>query len=218
MSRVGGLMKARPRLMIAIALGVLFYLLWPGAVTGLTRALAAWNVTVWVYLATVWAMMIRAEPARIRQIAQAQDENAEIVLAAVALACVVSLVTILIELASVKSASGIHQFTRIGFTAITLVGAWLMLPTSFAIHYAHQFYICATHDKKPVLFPDNPAEPAYWDFLYFSFTIAVACQTADVAVGDSATRRVVLAQSVLAFVFNLSVLGLSINVAAGLLN
>ena len=31
-------------------------------------------------------------------------------------------------------------------------------------------------------FPDKETNPDYWDFLYFSFTIAVAAQTSDIAV------------------------------------
>ncbi|GGP18248.1 DUF1345 domain-containing protein [Silvimonas iriomotensis] len=217
MRHLPGLMTARPRLTVALVIGLISFFVLPlhGSLAG--RALACWNITVWVYLITVWWLLVRAQPDRIRQIAKAQDENAEIVLGLVCTACVVSLATILVELASAKGTTGIHQLAHISFTAITLVGAWLMLPTSFAIHYAHQFYT-AEGACKPLLFPDKPEAPTYWDFLYFSFTIAVACQTADVAVGDSSTRKIVLAQSVLAFVFNLSVLGLSINIAAGLVS
>ena len=50
----------------------------------------------------------------------------------------------------------------------------------------------------------------------FSFTIAVAAQTSDVIVMSRSMRKVVLAQSVLSFLFNVAILGLSINIAAGL--
>jgi len=67
------------------------------------------------------------------------------------------------------------------------------------------------------VFPDNDAEHDYWDFLYFSFTIAVASQTSDVMVCSREARRTALAQSILSFFFNAAVLGLSVNIAAGLL-
>jgi len=60
-------------------------------------------------------------------------------------------------------------------------------------------------------------EPDYWDFMYFSFTIAVASQTADINLSSSSMRRAVLAQSVLSFFFNASILALSINIAASLI-
>jgi uncharacterized membrane protein len=58
--------------------------------------------------------------------------------------------------------------------------------------------------------------PNYWDFLYFSFTIGVAVQTADVGVATREIRKIVLAQSLIGFVFNTAILGFSINIAAGL--
>jgi uncharacterized membrane protein len=46
----------------------------------------------------------------------------------------------------------------------------------------------------------------------------VAAQTADVATGTTGIRQITLLQSVISFVFNLAILGLSVNVGAGLLN
>ena len=71
---------------------------------------------------------------------------------------------------------------------------------------------------RPLKFPDDEQNPDYWDFLYFAFTIAVAVQTSDVCVQTRLMRQIVLGQSVLSFFFNLVVLGLSINIAAGLIN
>jgi uncharacterized membrane protein len=59
--------------------------------------------------------------------------------------------------------------------------------------------------------------PAFWDFAYFSFTIAAACQTSDVATTNAAVRKVIIAQTLVSFFFNLSILGFAINVTAGLI-
>jgi len=98
------------------------------------------------------------------------------------------------------------------------VVSWLLLPTAFTMHYAHLFYRQrAITEVLPLLFPGKLTEPNYWDFAYFSFTIAVASQTADVAAGTADVRKITLLQSVISFVFNILILGLSINVGAGLL-
>jgi uncharacterized membrane protein len=65
------------------------------------------------------------------------------------------------------------------------------------------------------LFPET-RRPLFWDFAYFSFTIAAACQTADIATANTSIRKAVLAQSLIAFVFNASILGFAVNVSAGL--
>ncbi|MGO8388826.1 DUF1345 domain-containing protein, partial [Rhizobium johnstonii] len=60
-------------------------------------------------------------------------------------------------------------------------------------------------------------EPGYWDFLYFSFTIGVAAQTADFAVSSTSMRKLTLLHAVLSFLFNTTILALAINVVASLL-
>jgi uncharacterized membrane protein len=70
--------------------------------------------------------------------------------------------------------------------------------------------------RRMLAFPDQEPNPDYWDFLYFSFTISVAVQTSDVQVMTHSARKVVLAQSILSFLFNAAILGLSINIAASL--
>lgn len=66
-----------------------------------------------------------------------------------------------------------------------------------------------------LIFPDT-TQPTYLDFAYFSYTIGVASQTADVSISSRDMRRIVLAHSVLAFFFNTTILALTINLAAGL--
>jgi uncharacterized membrane protein len=63
---------------------------------------------------------------------------------------------------------------------------------------------------------DKQFRPDYADFLYFSFTIAVASQTADVTISTRPMRRLVLLQSVLSFAFNTTILAFTINIAASL--
>jgi uncharacterized membrane protein len=99
----------------------------------------------------------------------------------------------------------------------TVVGAWLLLPVVFTLNYASHYY----HQAPPagLKFPDDDPkfQPNYVDFLYFSFTIAVAAQTADVVITCRPLRRLVLLQAVLSFAFNAAILALAINTAAGLL-
>jgi uncharacterized membrane protein len=91
-----------------------------------------------------------------------------------------------------------------------------LLPTLFALDYAGLFY--RVEQGEGLVFPEAAAgfKPDYVDFLYFSFTIAVALQTSDVAVTGKPMRRLVLVQSLLAFVFNTTILAFTINIAATL--
>jgi uncharacterized membrane protein len=85
----------------------------------------------------------------------------------------------------------------------------------FTTHYADLYYSAKEADR-PLRFPETPM-PVFWDFAYFSFTIAAACQTADVSTLNAAVRRSVIVHSVISFLFNASILGFAINVTAGLI-
>jgi uncharacterized membrane protein len=61
-------------------------------------------------------------------------------------------------------------------------------------------------------------QPNYWDFLYFSFTLSIAVQTSDVQIMNRGMRKLVLGHCLLSFFFNLVILGLSVNIAASLVN
>ena len=211
------LLHSHPRLLIATLTGLCTWPFWPDYLPLVSRILLAWNVAVWVYLANLGWLMVRADGARIRAVAERQDENAFAVLGVVSLATVMSLAAILLELSSTKQSHGAARWLHLGITFSTLSGGWLLLPMAFGIHYAHLFYQ-AEPGKLPLLYPDKPEAPDYLDFLYFSFTIAVASQTADVAIGTQRARRIVLLQSILSFVFNTSILALSINIASSLVS
>lgn len=208
---------ARPRLLIAIAAGVFCYWCLPAPFSTLLRLMISWNALAWLYLLFLWWEMMRAGPEDMHAIALRQDESASTVLALVTLTCMVSVAVILLELSTVKQLSGSAKAWHLILTGVTLVVSWALLPTAFAMHYAHLFYRERDVDEVPLLFPKEPEKPLYWDFLYFSFTIAVASQTADVATGTTEARKATLLQSVISFIFNLAILGLSINVGAGLL-
>jgi uncharacterized membrane protein len=53
--------------------------------------------------------------------------------------------------------------------------------------------------------------------MYFAFCIGMTFQVSDVEIEDREIRRVALAHSVLAFLFNVVVLALTINIVAGLM-
>jgi len=209
-------LRNRPRMVTGLVLGIVIGVLLAGVpMRPMIRVLVSWDAAVWTYLALMWIEMARADHDRVRDIARREDENAGVVLAIVSIATVASVAVIVLELASSKggAGSGVSHYLM---TGITLIGAWFLIPTIFTLHYARLHFATDTQETA-LKFPDHKLDPNYWDFLYFSFTIAVASQTSDVTLRSRDVRRVALAQSVLSFYFNLAVLGLCINMAAGLL-
>ncbi|MFV3333514.1 DUF1345 domain-containing protein [Pseudomonas sp. NY15437] len=208
------LLRTHPRLVSAVVVGLLVALAsYPLA--PMTRVLLGWNCMAWLYVLLIGWLALRAEPADVRRLAEIEDENAEAVLVLVTVAAVASLGAIIVELATAGDAGGSDRIIRYAFTASTVFGSWFLIGVTFTMHYARQFY--STDAAQPVLrFPEGEQNPDYWDFLYFAFTLSVAVQTSDVEVASRAMRKVVLAHSVIGFLFNTTILGLAINMGAGL--
>jgi uncharacterized membrane protein len=211
------IIHSRPHLSLAILLGVAAGPFLPDHWPWLTRVMTCWDILVWTYIATMGWMMTKADHHDIKRAACRQDEKGPVILAVLSLAVMVSLAAIVSQLATTKNLPDEALALRYTLAVLTLVGSWFMVGIMFCSHYAHLYYTDDSDDKA-LGFPDSDVVPNYWEFLYFSFTICVAVQTSDVAVRTRQLRKVVLGQSVLCFFYNLAILGLSINIAASLIN
>lgn len=209
-------LRNRPRMLIGLALGIVAALVLPEHARFMVRVLVGWDVTVWSYLLLIWVHMATADEGHVREFALRDDENAGVVLFVICVATIASIAAIVLELVSVKGTTGASTVLHYLLTGFTMFGAWFMIPTIFTMHYA-RLYFDPDATETALLFPDHKLQPDYWDFMYFSFTIAVASQTSDVVLRSRSIRRAALAQSILSFYFNVAVLGLCVNIAAGLL-
>jgi len=209
------LTRTHPRLSFAAAVGLVGAWLIPAGDT-VQHILAGWNLGVWLYLLLVLYLTWDASPDRVRKVARVEDENAGMVLFTVCIAAIASLAAVTLQLVSSKGLQGTALALHYLYTGLTVAGSWLLIGCIFSLHYARLFYTGHNHEP-PLRFADGERNPDYWDFHYFSFTISVAVQTSDVGVAGRQLRRVVLAHSLVGFVFNTAILGFTINIAAGLL-
>jgi uncharacterized membrane protein len=134
------LIRSRPHLTLAIALGAVIGLLWPHSHPWLQRALIAWNAGVWAYLLSMMWLMATADHRSVREIAGRQDESAGLVLFTLVVGAVPSLYAIVSELARMDHPPPDQVALRYAFTAITVIGSWLLVGALFCFHYAHLYY------------------------------------------------------------------------------
>jgi uncharacterized membrane protein len=203
----------RPRLLAAVVVGTVAFFLLPSGWTLTARVLTAWNLGVWPYLAALTWLMVRTSADGVRGIARQEDASSVGLMVIMCGAAALSLAAIVVELAR-GDESGQNPLFVDGITVLTLVGSWLLIAALYTFHYAHLYYSAPAH-RLPLEFPEGLKSPSYVDFMYFAFTISVAVQTSDVSVRTTSMRATVMIQSVLCFFFNLAILGLSINIAAG---
>jgi uncharacterized membrane protein len=211
-------LRAHPHLVFSGLAGAVVALAATGIDSLVSRCLLGWNAGVWMYLVWTGWTMLRSDAARLKRVAQAQAEGASTMLAIVTLAALFSLGAVILELSAAKGAGHGHKLMHVLFALSTVIGSWALVPTLFSLNYASQYHV-EDGDGGGLRFPDECAnfEPDFSDFLYFSFTIAVATQTADVVITNRSVRRLVLMQSVLSFVFNTAIVAFAINMATSLL-
>ena len=212
---MGTLLRDHPRILAAAALGLAVGAGLPGSWPLISRLLVAWDCGAAVFLLLMFLWMRGLSPDSIRAHYADEDEPAQFILVIVICAAFLSILAIVEPLATLKSVTGHARLAHVALAAITLVNSWLVVPTLFTVHYADLYY-SAEDSRRPLQFPATP-DPDFWDFAYFSFTIAAACQTSDVSTTNREIRRVVIAQTLVSFLFNLAILGFAINVTAGLL-
>jgi uncharacterized membrane protein len=209
------LVRLHGRLLISAVVGVVVMLaLLATAWRTPTKLLASWDIGVACYLALTFWMMAHASIDEIRRRAGIQDEGAFALPLLMAAAAIASLIAVVAELGN--AASG-EAWDELALGMVTIMLSWLFMPTIFALHYAHEYYGERRDARIGGLDFPGKQEPDYWDFLYFSFVIAMTCQVSDVAITSKVIRRVVNIHGVLSFFFTLSILALTVNMVSNLI-
>jgi uncharacterized membrane protein len=200
---------ARPRTFVAIAIGIAAFFLLPGSLRLVTRLLIGWDVFATLYLTLALVMMFRCDHGHIRRNAILQDDGRFLMLLVTALGAFASIAAIVFELGeSHRSAP------ELALATVTVALSWAAVHTTFALHYAHDYY----RGAKPggLQFPsgDEQDHADYWDFVYFSFVIGMTAQVSDVGITDKTIRRTATAHGIISFIYNTALLALTVNIAA----
>lgn len=209
-------MKNRSLLAIAIAVGV-FCLPLPRLEL---RVLLAYDLGSFTFLAMLIARMISSSAEETYHRAQREEPSNLGTLATVGVVSMTSLVAIAVMLDNTHNASPFVTNIHMGLSLIAIFLSWLLLHTYFALHYARIYYdeieLAAAEDSyiKGLDFPNKGELVNYWDFLYFSFTIAMCYQTSDVTIVSEQMRNLTLLHAILSFIFVSLILGLVINLVS----
>ena len=212
-------LKTRPRLITSLFVALLSAALIPQSWVsgGATRVLIAWNLGVLLYLVLVERMVLSSTPESMRRRAITQAESQFVELVLVLFATLAAVVAIFVQLTIARNLSGDTKIAQIALAAVTILFAWIFIHTMFALHYAHDYYETTARREPPGLVFPGTSDPEYGDFFYCAFIIGTSAQTADVSFTNKPQRRIALVHSVLSFLFNTTMLAMTINIAAGFL-
>jgi uncharacterized membrane protein len=205
---------AMQRLVVVLAVAAVAFLAQPDSVSQHTRAIVSWNLSVLVYLCLAWWLIARSDAEMTHDHALAQDQSGYVIFLFVVSAACASIVAIGFVVSTIKDLAFWSRAWHLALTIGALISSWLLIHTVFAFHYARRYYALPRRERttpSELVFPGN-REPDYLDFAYYSFVVGMTSQVSDVAVTSRQMRRLTLIHGVLAFIFNIAVLALSINI------
>jgi uncharacterized membrane protein len=208
-------MSSLERLLLALAIGTVAAAAFALVTPWQFAVLAWWDVVAAVFVGSVWLSVSRFTPDQTREHATREDNSRVATGLLLLSASVASLIGTGFDLMKAEHA---HTAGRAALTVIALLTvalSWAMVHTLFALRYAHEYY---TPPIGGIDFKTDDETPDYHDFAYVAFTVGMTFQVSDTDIQARRTRRSVLRQALLAYLFGAVILAVVVNVIATLLN
>lgn len=176
-----------------------------------SAVLVGFDAAAIIFLVACTLTLGRASAAGLRRSAARNDAGRILLLATAAIILATVLIVVGMELRHAAApAAG-----ELALISVTLLLAWGFGNAVFAIHYAHMYYDPTEGaDRGGLDFPGRD-EPDFWDFLYFACVLGMTFQVSDVAITRRAVRRVATFHALVAFLFNIGIVALTVNMVAG---
>lgn len=201
----------------AAVAGLAVYILVPVWLRGVLRFVAAYDAATLTLIVAMWRAAIHADPARTRARAASDDPGRNIVLAIVFATVAAGLVSAIAILArGPKVTTPAERWEAYLLAVVAIAAGWFLVHTAYTFRYAHLYY----HEDEGegiggIRFPETP-DPSDVDFAYFAFCIGTSFAVSDPMVTDTRVRREVIGHSVISFAYNSVIIGMMINIFAGI--
>ena len=208
----GRILSARRALLCLAAglvAGALVGVLWSPVLSPLT----GWSVASGCALAWVWSIGWPQDAEATERLAE-EESRSRSTDTWVLLACVASLVAVVVALVQSSSRQDGTAVTAVLLSVLGVILAWALVNTVFALKYARMYYYDEP-DRGGIDFKQNK-DPCYADFAYMAFTIGMSFAVSETEPDSTATRRVALGHALLSYAFGTGVLAVAINLVTNL--
>lgn len=95
---------------------------------------------------------------------------------------------------------------------VAVIASWGLIQVDYMLRYAHRYYTSAYGG----IDFNQKEDPMYSDFVYFSVGLGMTYQVSDTNIRQNEIRRLVVGQTMLAYLFGAVILATVINLVAGL--
>ncbi|MFE6995415.1 DUF1345 domain-containing protein [Microbacterium sp. NPDC057659] len=188
----------------AIGMGVVF-----GPAAGIVGGWGALGLvnTTWV-LVRVWPM--DAAATRAHALAEAPGRRTARLIAIIG--SLISLVAVGLVVLQARNAPEIEGYILAGIAVLGVAASWALIQTDYMLRYARIYY---SEPAGGISF-NQEEDPQYTDFAYFSVGLGMTYQVSDTNVSTNAIRRIVIAQTLLGYLFGAVILATVINLVTSL--
>lgn len=173
-----------------------------------TAGLIAWVAAALVFLIWTWASIWSLAPQDIKDVAAREDGSRPVR----DLALILISAGTLMAVALVIFRAHQNPPPRIVLGVACIAVSWLVLNTVFTLRYARLYYL---EPRGGVDFNQEDL-PTFPDFAYLAFTIGMCFQVSDTSLQKTEIRATALRHGLTSFVFDAVIIGVTVNVVAGL--
>ena len=179
--------------------------------------LAGWGVLLLVsttmVLVEVWPMTGE----QTREHARIEDPGRRYARLTASVGSIVSLGAVIVVIVQARNADGGEAVAFACIALVSVVASWAAIQSNYMLHYAKTYYEDdgAGKLKRGIDFNQHE-DPCYTDFAYFSVGLGMTYQISDTNLSRNELRRIVIAQTLLAYLFGAGILATVINLVAGL--
>lgn len=177
-------------------------------------ALVGWDVMAAVFVAWIWLTIWPRDARSTASHAVREDPGRPVVDLMLVGASVASLVGVGFVIAASGNSAGLVKAGYVAFAVVTVFLSWAVVHTAYTLRYARLFYGGRAGGLDFHQRPER--EPQYIDFAYISLTVGMTFQVSDPEVTSTVMRATILRHALLAYLFGVVIIGVVINVLAGL--
>ena len=201
------------RVSISILLGCVAGLLSTHYLAWQISELIGWNAAASSYLVGVWRKILGRDAPTTQRVALREDPSvpaSELILISASVACLGGVGMALLK---AGQTSGGTKAALVALGVLSVLTAWATVHTIYTLRYTRLYY---SGQGGGINFNGDDA-PTFLDFAYVAFTVGMTFQVSDTNLTGPALRRVVLRHALLSYLFGVVIVGMTINIVAGLL-
>ncbi len=165
-------------------------------------------VTVVAVLVYTWPM----GPERTRDHATREDPGRRVSRLVAIIGSVASLGAVAVVLVQTRNVPLVESIALAAIAVFSVAASWFLIQTNYMLRYAHVYF---TEPRGGIDFHSDE-DPMYTDFIYFSVGLGMTYQVADTNVNTNEIRRIVIGQTVLAWMFATVIIATVLNLVTGI--